>query len=79
MKKLFFVGIMTVAAGVGSAMIAGPAQADAAQDAVCGKGYQYGVIVTIGGQDWKVTGLTTDGQYYYLLDNYGRNQRVKCF
>ncbi len=79
MKKLFSVGIMTVAAGVGSVLIAGPAQADVWRDTVCGKGYQYGKHVTVGGQDWKVTGTSSNGQYYTLIDKYGRKQNVKCF
>ncbi|MEV2220612.1 hypothetical protein AB0E01_12100 [Nocardia vinacea] len=78
MKSLFSVGIVTVAAGIACVVIAGPAQADEWQDAVCGHGYHYGQHVTIGGQDWKIEAESSTGQLYTLSDNYGRTNQVTC-
>ncbi|MFI9635969.1 hypothetical protein ACIHAX_25095 [Nocardia sp. NPDC051929] len=71
-------GIVAVAAGIGSVVIAGPAQADVWRDAVCGHGYHYGQKVDIHGQQWKIEGERGNGAGYILSDKYGRTNQVDC-
>lgn len=78
MKTLFRVGVMAVVAGAGCAVIAGPAQADVWQDAVCGHGYHYGKHVNINGQDWKITAENSNGSEYILRDSNDRQVSVRC-
>ncbi|WP_157171131.1 hypothetical protein [Nocardia araoensis] len=78
MKSVFRMGIVAVAVGIGSVVIAGPAQADVWRDAVCGHGYHYGQKVDIHGQQWKIEGERGNGAGYILSDKYGRTNQVDC-
>ncbi|MGW5387450.1 hypothetical protein [Nocardia sp. NPDC003963] len=80
MKALFRMGIAVAAVGIGCAVSAGAAHADEpyVKEAVCGHGYQYGAVVDLNGQKWKVVGVTGDGVAYMLEDDYGRTRQVSC-
>ncbi|MFQ6230140.1 hypothetical protein [Nocardia sp. NPDC002869] len=80
MKSVFCMGSLVAAVGIGWAVLAAPAHADEpwVKDAVCGHGYEYGKVVDLNGQKWKVVVVTGNGQAYLLEDDYGRTRRVAC-
>ncbi|MGA6209423.1 hypothetical protein ACPESR_32165 [Nocardia testacea] len=80
MKALFRMVVAVGAVGIGCALSAGPVHADEpwVKDVVCGHGYQYGKVVDLHGQKWKIVGVTGNGQAYVLTDDYGRTRQVSC-
>lgn len=80
MKALFRMAVGVAAAGIGCVVLAGPSHADEpyVAEAVCGHGYQYGKVVDLHGQNWKIVGVTGNGAAYMLQDDYGRTRQVTC-
>ncbi|MEV3960480.1 hypothetical protein AB0M34_06190 [Nocardia sp. NPDC050193] len=80
MKAFLRIAVAVAVAGIGGAVAAGPVHADEpwVKDVVCGHGYQYGKVVDLHGQKWKIVGVTGNGQAYVLTDDYDRTRQVSC-